>query len=80
MSRIRLGYAKSTFAGNRQLASLDLTLSPLAATSLFVIAALAGINYRRIWKADGPHWQLWLFGGVAAACLLTLGFVPIKAG
>ena len=62
------------------MASLDLSLSPLMATALFVLAALAGINYRRIWKAAGPRWQLWLFGSIAAACLLTVGFVPVGAG
>jgi hypothetical protein len=62
------------------LASLDLTLSPLGATSLFVIAVLAGVNYRRTWKANGPRWQLWLFGGVAGCCLLAVGFIPLEGG
>lgn len=44
---------------------------------LFVIACLAGYQYRRTWKAEGPRWQLWLFGAVAAVALLTLGFLPL---
>ena len=50
------------------------------ATALFVIACLAGYSYRRVWKAEGPRSKLWLFGLVAAAALLTLGFLPITTG
>lgn len=52
-------------------------LTPLTATLLFVLACLAGYAYRRTWKAEGPRWKLWLFGMVAAAALLILGFVPM---
>ena len=55
----------------------DITLTPGTATALFVIACLAGYRYRHVWKAEGPRWQLWLFGLVAAAALMTLGFVPL---
>ncbi|MEC8669085.1 MAG: hypothetical protein VXY45_14735 [Pseudomonadota bacterium] len=44
---------------------------------LYVIACLSGYGYRRVWKAEGPRWQLWVYGLVAAATLLTLGFVPM---
>lgn len=54
-----------------------LTPSPAAATVLFVAAVLAGHRYRKVWKAEGPVWQLWLYGLVAAGCLLTVGFVPL---
>jgi hypothetical protein len=47
---------------------------------LFVVAVLAGVNYRRAWKTDAARWRLWLFGGIAGACLLTLGFLPLEAG
>ncbi|MDF9301531.1 hypothetical protein [Tritonibacter mobilis] len=57
----------------------DMTLSPAGATVLFVIACLAGYRYRTVWKAEGPRLQLWIFGLIAAFCLLTLGFVPLKA-
>ncbi|MEM9783598.1 MAG: hypothetical protein AAF899_14120 [Pseudomonadota bacterium] len=57
-----------------------ITLTPLSATVLFVIAVLAGYRYRRVWKNEGPRWQLWLFGAVAAACLLAVGFIPLDAG
>ena len=55
-------------------------LTPLSATAIFVVAVIAGYRYRRVWKAEGPRWQLWLFGLIAAACLLTVGFLPLKAG
>lgn len=54
-----------------------LTLTPLWATMIFVLACLAGYQYRRVWKAEGPRWQLWLSGIVAASGLLILGFVPL---
>ena len=53
------------------------TLTPLLATVIFVIGCLAGYGYRRTWKAEGPRWKLWVTGVIAAACLLTLGFVPM---
>ncbi|MCH2163889.1 MAG: hypothetical protein MK098_04445 [Marinovum sp.] len=53
------------------------TLSPTVATILFVAACLAGFRYRAIWKAEGPRWQLWFFGIIAASTLLLLGFVPV---
>lgn len=56
----------------------DVTLSPLIATVIFVAACLAGHHYRRVWKAEGPRWQLWVFGLLAAAGLAILGFVPMN--
>lgn len=58
----------------------DFFLTPLLATVLFVIACFAGYRYRNVWKAEGPRAQLWVYGLIAAACLLILGFVPLKAG
>ncbi|MEQ3672396.1 hypothetical protein [Pseudophaeobacter sp.] len=58
----------------------QITLTPLSATILIFLAVLAGNRYRRVWKAEGPRWQLWLFGLIAAAALLTLGFVPMAPG
>ena len=55
-----------------------LSLSPLTATIVFVIAILSGYRYRRVWKEEGPRWQLWLFGAIAAACLLTVALVPLE--
>ncbi len=55
----------------------DISLTPGVALVLFVIACLSGYGYRRVWKAGGPRWQLWIYGLVAAATLLTLGFVPM---
>ena len=55
----------------------QITLTPFIATILIFLAVLAGNRYRRVWKAEGPRWQLWLFGLIAAAALLTLAFVPM---
>jgi hypothetical protein len=57
---------------------MDCTLTPALATVIFVIACLSGYRYRHVWKAEGPRWQLWLFGAVAALCLGVLGFVPMQ--
>ncbi|MEM1232577.1 MAG: hypothetical protein AAGH70_00495 [Pseudomonadota bacterium] len=59
---------------------VDLTLTPLVAVILFTVACLSGMRYRSVWKAEGPRWQLWVFGTVAGGCLLILGFVPLQAG
>ena len=37
----------------------QITLTPLSATILIFLAVLAGNRYRRVWKAEGPRWQLW---------------------
>lgn len=55
----------------------EVTLTPVTATALFVVACLAGMRYRNVWKAEGPRSQLWFYGAVAAAALLVLGFVPM---
>jgi len=55
------------------------TLSPMVATILFCVSCVAGVRYRQVWKAEGPRYQYWLFGGIAAVGLLALGFVPIEA-
>ncbi|MBF9041856.1 hypothetical protein HKCCE4037_00815 [Rhodobacterales bacterium HKCCE4037] len=57
-----------------------LYLTPAVATALFVLACLAGYRYRAVWKAEGPRWQLWLYGLIAAGGLLVLGFVPLAGG
>lgn len=54
------------------------TLTPLWATLIFVAACLSGYRYRHVWKAEGPRWQLWLFGVLAALGLGILGFVPMQ--
>ncbi|MEM8978124.1 MAG: hypothetical protein AAGD04_01445 [Pseudomonadota bacterium] len=54
------------------------TLSPAIATILFAIACMAGYRYRRVWKMEGPRYQYWIFGLIAAAGLLLLAFVPIE--
>ena len=54
-----------------------MTLTPLMATLLFVVGCLAGYRYRHVWKAEGPRWQLWLYGLTAAVTFLVLGFVPL---
>ena len=62
----------------RILATMQLT--PAIATVIFVLACLSGYQYRRVWKAEGPRWQLWLYGLIAASGLLFLGFVPLDTG
>ena len=56
----------------------ELYLTPVIATGIFVTAVLAGYSYRRVWKAEGPVWQLWVYGGIAACCLLAVGFLPLR--
>lgn len=55
----------------------DQFLTPLVATIIFVIACLAGYGYRRVWKAEGARWKLWVYGLTAAIALLVLGFTPL---
>ena len=64
-------------AKEMELFSEPLTLTPMVSTILFVIAVLAGMRYRTVWKAEGPRWQLWVFGLVSGGCLLILGFIPV---
>lgn len=56
------------------------SLSPLFATVIFALGCILGANYRRVWKTEGPRWQLWLFGGGAAAALLSLALLPLDYG
>ena len=55
----------------------EFVLSPALATALFVVAVIAGYRYRVTWKTEGPRWALWLYGSIAAICLLTVGFLPV---
>ena len=55
----------------------DFTLTPAIATVIFVLACLSGYQYRRVWKNEGPKWQLWVYGLLAAGGLLILGFKPL---
>lgn len=55
----------------------DLVLTRPIAVLLLVVAVMAGTQYRRVWKTQGPGWQLWLFGALAGSCLLVLGFLPL---
>ncbi|MFW2542001.1 hypothetical protein ACN2XU_05110 [Primorskyibacter sp. 2E107] len=57
---------------------IEFVLTPATATVIFVIACFAGYRYRHVWKTEGPRWQLWVYGVIAAAALLTLGFVPMQ--
>lgn len=56
-----------------------LTLTPLSATIVFALACVAGYRYRHVWKAEGPRWQLWLYGVLAGLGLLTVAFIPLAA-
>ncbi|MEL7115983.1 MAG: hypothetical protein AAGP08_10390 [Pseudomonadota bacterium] len=53
-------------------------MSSGVATGLFVAAVIAGMRYRSVWKAEGPRWQLWVFGLIAGCCLLAVGLLPLQ--
>ncbi|WP_241488783.1 hypothetical protein [Shimia sp. SK013] len=57
----------------------EITLSPPLATGLFVLFVLSGHRFRKVWKDEGPRWQLWLSGVIAAVCLLTVALFPLTA-
>lgn len=57
----------------------EIALTPEMATVIFVLCCLCGYRYRRVWKAEGPRWQLWLFGILTASGLAILAFVPLQA-
>ena len=57
----------------------DFFLSPLTATIFFVLACLAGYQYRRVWVKEGPRWQLWLYGVIAGTLLSLVAFIPVSA-
>lgn len=57
----------------------NLSLTPAIATLIFCLTCLAGHRYRAVWKAEGPREQYWIYGTIAAAGLLILGFVPVEA-
>ncbi|MEM9012086.1 MAG: hypothetical protein AAGE18_12715 [Pseudomonadota bacterium] len=77
---VRVSLDDESPTGKPPLIVGGLTLTPVSATALFVLAVIAGYRYRRVWKQQGPAWQAWLFGSVAAACLLALGFIPLRGG
>lgn len=52
-------------------------LTPPIAVTIFVAACVSGYQFRRIWKAEGPTWQLWVWGTASAVGLLVLGFTPL---
>lgn len=57
----------------------ELALSPVLATGIFILACWGGYQYRRVWKADGPTWKLWVYGVLAGASLLAVGFIPLAS-
>ncbi|MEM8791344.1 MAG: hypothetical protein AAGE80_06985 [Pseudomonadota bacterium] len=58
----------------------NLELTPAIATAIFVVGVVSGYRYRIVWKTAGPAWQAWLYGTVAAACILVLAFTPLASG
>ena len=56
----------------------DWILTPPIAVAIFIAACLSGHRFRRVWRAEGPTWQLWCWGLLAAAGLLILGFTPLR--
>lgn len=59
---------------------MEIYLTPVSATALFVIAVIAGYRYRRVWKTEGSARQAWFYGCLAAATLLALALLPMKTG
>ncbi|MEM1396222.1 MAG: hypothetical protein AAGH38_02090 [Pseudomonadota bacterium] len=57
-----------------------MTLSPFAATAIFVIGVVAGIQYRRVWKTEDARWKAWVYGLTAAVALATVAFLPMAPG
>ncbi|MDB6177560.1 hypothetical protein PAF17_08540 [Paracoccus sp. Z330] len=55
----------------------EFTLNPVVATLIFCVACLSGYQYRRVWKKEGPRYQYWLFGVIAALGLGLLAFIPL---
>ncbi len=57
-----------------------LTLTPLTATSLFLVLVFCGRGFRQTWKAQGSGWKLraWAWGLPALAAFLALAFLPMK--
>ncbi|EKF17845.1 hypothetical protein [Nitratireductor pacificus] len=56
-----------------------LAFDSTTATLLFVLGCVMGYQYRRVWKADGPTWKLWVYGLMAAGALLAVSFIPLSA-
>ena len=59
---------------------IQITMPPSAALVIFVIGVVAGYQYRRVWKSEGPRIQLWIFGIVASVSLLAVGLIPLDIG
>ncbi|MEO1041489.1 MAG: hypothetical protein AAFX52_04295 [Pseudomonadota bacterium] len=57
-----------------------MSLTPMTATAFFIVGVLAGYQYRKNWKLEGPAWKSWVFGSVAGLCLATVAFVPMSMG
>ncbi|MEM9355542.1 MAG: hypothetical protein AAGB04_04965 [Pseudomonadota bacterium] len=60
------------------LASIHLT--PLTATTLILVAVIAGYRYRQNWQQEGPLWKAWLYGIIAGGSLVVLAFTPLHYG
>ncbi|MEM1052731.1 MAG: hypothetical protein AAGI28_11615 [Pseudomonadota bacterium] len=54
------------------------SLPPVVALVIFVTGVVAGYQYRRVWKAEGPRTQLWIYGTIASVCLLMVGLIPLE--
>lgn len=67
----------NVFRWERLFFLTEMTLSPIIATLIFAAGCVMGYQYRRVWKQEGPRWQLWLYGTGAAVALLTVAFVPL---
>ena len=55
-----------------------MSLTPMMATALFIAAVIAGYQYRKVWKTEGPAWKAWLYGSVAGGLLLVVALTPLN--
>ena len=56
---------------------MDLTLSSPLALAIFIAACIGGANFRRVWAREGPTWQLWVSGLIAAFGFMTIALIPL---
>lgn len=59
---------------------MDIYLTPVTATLLFIVAVTSGHMFRRNWKTESAHWHLkaWIYGCTSGLALLALGFIPLR--
>ena len=83
MSDTRTKYAKVSRHlkfSNKSITFKVKTMNNGLALFIFFIACISGVQFKRLWKNNGPVWQLWFFGTSSAIGLLLVGLMPIHGG